>query len=386
MQIKRFITGIPLLFTFIYISAQGNIPTAIIFPRAGDRIIRETIDYIPETDSNEINFWDLRETEIGKQYSTIIFSETEDSLDMIVGTEHNTRYYYYHKEDSLFLGAFENNANEVWYNKPQFLLHSPLTLGNHHDSYFCGSGIYCENMYVLIFGSNKFDIDGYGAIILPSGDTLTHVSRVHVNQQTYTQQYPSITSKKELFRFKDSLTISEDSIMQHLQSDSIINETNIYRWYALGYRYPILEKIEKSLKGAEPYETTCFYYDPEFQKQLTDEENDYIRNWVEENKGNFWGNLQNDNEEQINQDLFLKNISVSAKGNIVQIQYEQTIDATVFAQVCNVMGIVYRQSSKNGSCGEISQIEINCNGLPKGEYVVYLSINGQAISSTVNIE
>ena len=55
------------------------------------------------------------------------------------------------------------------------------------------------------------------------------------------------------------------------------------------------------------------------------------------------------------------------------------------ALVCSVSGIVYRQQSQTGQAGDYSLMPICCDGLHRGQYVLYLNVNGQVTSQTVNL-
>ena len=68
-----------------------------------------------------------------------------------------------------------------------------------------------------------------------------------------------------------------DSIIKRMAGDSARIREDIYRWYAEGYRYPVLEAKTTAYCGKRLMEET-FYCPPEVQEQLVlDEENNMRR-------------------------------------------------------------------------------------------------------------
>ena len=81
----------------------------------------------------------------------------------------------------------------------------------------------------------------------------------------------------------------------------------------------------------------------------------------------------------------MKDLNVSVKNNAITIDYTLLQDATVTALVCSVSGIVYRQQSQRGQAGDYSLMSVRCDGLRRGQYVLYLNVNGQVTSQTINL-
>lgn len=81
----------------------------------------------------------------------------------------------------------------------------------------------------------------------------------------------------------------------------------------------------------------------------------------------------------------IRNVVVSTSGLTLTVSYELTEDATVKAMVCNVAGMVLRQESQSGVAGTNNEMAINCAGLRRGQYVLYLNVNGQVTSMTINL-
>lgn len=78
----------------------------------------------------------------------------------------------------------------------------------------------------------------------------------------------------------DSLTAyNTDSIHQHLLSDTALIRTDICRWYASGYRYPIFETRQRfDSSGEHVLSALAYYFPPSEQVSLrNDPENEQTR-------------------------------------------------------------------------------------------------------------
>lgn len=83
-------------------------------------------------------------------------------------------------------------------------------------------------MAVRISGMSTAECDAEGIIILPDGDTLTNVARIH----------RVCNSVVNMMRKEDDSTRvinATDTTMRRIEER--------YSWYAKGYRYPIVETI-----------------------------------------------------------------------------------------------------------------------------------------------
>ena len=149
---------------------------------------------------------------------------------------------------------------------PSFVLNSMAT------GYFNGYAIYSESVYSRIYGTYECQVDGLGTMLLPSGDTITGVTRVHIQKHTGQQYLKNIEHAKALRLLVDSVNVyTHDSIIQHLAVDSNLVETNIYRWYAQGESYPIYETLDSHVKGNNIGFKVAYYYSPQSWKNKDNE-------------------------------------------------------------------------------------------------------------------
>lgn len=86
-------------------------------------------------------------------------------------------------------------------------------------------------------------------------------------------------------------------------------------------------------------------------------------------------------QETIDKDIF--HYQVHQNGRMVSVDYILDEPATVTSLISDVMGIVYRRSTRNCSAGENSTITLDCTGLRHGHYVLYLNVNGKVYSGNV---
>lgn len=327
--------------------------------------------------------WDFRQLEVSDREYPVCYTEEEAYDGLTVGTAFNTRHYYQTSTDSLLLRGYENNLTKVEYDQPELLLHLPLTYGERQETLFHGTACYCERLFLRLFGTTSVEVDATGSMLLPSGDTLRHVSRVHIQKLKAEQQYPQLTTGQELKAYVDSLIFTGDSIRLRMHDGRQLMQTDTYRWYAAGYRYPILESVAYGPQGAEPLQTVTLYCPPEEQRSLYDEQNEQLRQLLAEADRHAAGG-SNDGDGG-NAPSSMSRYAVGVNGGTVTINYDLTQPATISALVCNTQGMLFLQQSQTSPAGTGYQLTLNCSALRSGEYVVYMNVNGQVTSRKINL-
>ena len=352
-------------------------------PRANDEVKRQQVTYVAANEGAENTVWDFTQLECSGREYPACYAEEDAYEGLIVGTEFNTRHYYQASTDSLLLRGYENNLTKVEYDRPELLLHLPLTYGERQETLFHGTACYCERLFLRLFGTTSVEVDATGSMLLPSGDTLRHVSRVHIQKLKAEQQYPQLTTGQELKAYVDSLTFTGDSIRQRMHDGRQLMQTDTYRWYAAGYRYPILESVAYGPQGAEPLQTVTLYCPPEEQRTLYDEDNELLRQLLAEADRHAAGG-SNDGDGG-NAPSSLSRCAVGVNGGTVTIDYDLTQPATISALVCNTQGMLFLQQSQASEAGTGHQLTLDCHALRHGEYILYLSVNGQVTSQKVSL-
>ena len=357
--------------------------------RVNDEVKKQQVEYAAVDSTGQGMVWDLSEVEFTKWEPTATYTAEDSRKGVVIGTERNTRYYYDSKLEALLLRGFENNLLKVDYDQPEVLLRMPLVYGDRYEGQFHGTSAYCEKVFSRTFGTYRVEVDGTGSMVLPLGDTLRHVSRVHSTKLTSARFFPKVQRERMLKAVVDSIKFPVDSIRLGVVKDTLVVETNTYRWYAAGYRYPVLEVISTGYKGEKPWTTEAFYCAPEDQQQLYDPENEEARKLLADNESNGSGtengNSPDKEDGKKSVDDILQDLNVVVNNNTITVGYTLRQDATVTALVCDISGVVYRQQSQTGQADDHYQMTILCDGLRRGQYVLYMNVNGQVTSQTVSL-
>ena len=242
--------------------------------RSGDELIKQQVDYKDPGRSGDNVIWDFGKLKsVNDEYSlvysspvlqessyyvmgydTIQYKDT-DQNSLIIGTEHNTMYYYQLKGNQLLLLGHENPTNLLHYTQPVVTATYPTNYKQSQTNSYQSEGIYSGKIPFDTKGTITTLADAYGAIILPSGDTLSHVLRIK-----------TVQSISEIIR-------SIDPAM----NDSLEMVVESYKWYSKGYRYPIFETI-RAINTTDTLNTqeyqTAFFFPPQEHLYLdNDKEN-----------------------------------------------------------------------------------------------------------------
>ena len=258
-------------------------------------------------------------------------------------------------------------------------LHTPLIYGEKFEGLFHGRKTYCERIFSRVFGKWSVEVDGTGMMLLPEGDTLRNVSRVHLHQEKMVLSYSAITTDEDLTAYVDSIAVfTADSILNEMQNGIRDEVMDVYRWYATGYRYPVLDVILKRKNGQ--VKTEAYYLSPVSQEELYDAENELIRKQMAE-----MPSLAYSVSDHGAGSSPMSRCDISVSGQTVKIQFDLTELATVTGLVSDVPGLLLRKQSRNYEAGTDYEMELDCQGLRSGTYVLYLNVNGEVTSHLVNL-
>lgn len=354
--------------------------------RADDQVEKQTVAYTAPTEGGQDIVWNFQGLEEQETCYTAGYQEAAGRKGIIVGTEQAALNYYRQTGDSLLLWGYENNLERVDYDRPILLLHTPLQYGEQWNGMFHGTKAYCEKLFSRVFGIYSAVMDATGIMLLPSGDTLRHVSRVHTTEVRAEQLYQQVSTAAGLKALIDSMTpYNADSIRKRMNDGRILVQTDTYRWYAAGYRYPVLETIITGPLGKEPVYTASLYCAPEEQEKQADDDNGRLRELLAQQASADHGSGNNGAKSAAQHDA-MSHCAVAVNGRTVTVTYNLTDDATVTGLVCTVSGMVLRQQSQHSGPGSGYRIELDCSGLRHGEYVLSLNVNGKVTSHTVSLK
>lgn len=254
MNLKLLYLTLSIWVVCAFFKAQGV--SGVHSLQVGDKFVKEEVMFKVFPDSkNDRAIWNISDIESLDNAVSVEYRVDSNAKNGIIGIEHNTRYYYIQEDSKLLLKGYENNQTKVVYDMPLLDVATPMDFNFHKESSFHALCAYSEKVHSDIFGQYFYEVDGIGVLVLPSGDSLSNVSRVHIVK--YSNQ-----------------------CYQDIAKDSNMVETNIYRWYVLGYRYPVYETIESHVKGNSHRFSVAYYFSPQSQELLNDSENEKIRNML----------------------------------------------------------------------------------------------------------
>lgn len=277
-----------LMCTFLYapvLVAEEVLPGTLHTPRPGDEIIKQQVEYKDPGRSGENILWDFGklqaldeeyilfyhnpasdgEDRIGMGRTTLSVEELSDAIP-IVGTEHNTDYYYLLRNDSLLVTGHRNATVDIHYHTPVLSCTYPLGYGKETSGEYKGEGMYCGRIPMFLKGTIHTVADAYGMMVLPDGDTLRQVLRIKSSRNI--RAYVPAAEEEE--------------------ADMLCMQMDTYLWYVKGYRYPIFETIrtfDPANGDATATFSTSFFYPPQQHYYLqTDPENLAVLFGEEDNK------------------------------------------------------------------------------------------------------
>lgn len=324
--------------------------------------------------------WSLEDAELSEGTFNAKYSTETDTMRAV---ERGDRTYYSQDRGSVSIIGSENFMELMNYDMPETWLKFPMQLGDSISGYFNGTGPYCEQLFMRRFGTYLTVADVAGKLVLPEGDTLRHVLRLHTERHVSIRLTPIDTMKCKIPIF------TVDSIVRNMAADSVKMQEDIYRWYADGYRYPVLEASVLSRNGKR-LTADVYYCSPDVQRTLTyDEENEAVRERLaKEDAAARARSLDDDysrRSKNCGNEGFAYNLSLNDGSNLVTIHYDIDHNTKMTALVANTLGYVYRRIDHHCDSGSGLAI-IDCNGLRKGQYILYINVDGEQYAEKVNLK
>lgn len=320
--------------------------------RSGDQIYRQEVEFFDPGEAGQNIVWDLSGVEILEEKESLTFWCDSDSIRYQAFEPFKILKYEF-REDSLLHTGYETSLQQIGYNQPLMLCRYPYTYGDRHVQTFRGNGEYCKRYLLESNGTFESEADATGSIILSTGDTLQHVLRIHtINTSAISQRLPG-------------QTIDTLNLKQRIEEK--------YIWYALGYRYPVFESTSVTiLNNLNPVTCQQKAYSTLFDDQeLEDDE-------INENIRDFLATCSPSETEPCIQ------YEISVEGGTIQIAYTALQDIHIQGIVCDRMGLVYQRQSASNLQGESAVLTFNSN-LRRGIYIIYLNVNGDIHTETIEL-
>lgn len=370
---------ITLFLFFISISTSAQLDLRHNGIRIGDQILKQQIDKVDIGGNGKDIIWDFQNISLINDQYELIYTKPEqigDSLfylgkkqisskeistenDVIVGIEHQTKYYYLQTPDSIILLGHENIAGKAEYIDPMLIQKFPATYGIATKKNYSINGLYSNIESFQTKGSVEQIIDSKGMMIIPEGDTLTSVIRQKTTQII--------------------LNISESQSYDERLAQELIT----YRWYTKGYRYPIFESIEcKEVVTDIVLFSTAFYYPLQEHYYLeSDPENMSILDelWKESES------LPIDNSPDLSKKQTISNLKIypNPVESDLHIEYDLSTESPVIIAITSMSGIVYKTITENNQKAGTNTNVILCSDLPSGIYILKVITNDTIVTEKI---
>ena len=344
----------------------------------GDKIERQQATFKHFDQKGKGAIWDLTDINLSDNASWLtITSNPHDEHGLIINGL-NTRYFCHKNETGTYLDGYENNQSKISYKLTDLIAPPSFVLNSMATGYFNGYAIYSESVYSRIYGTYECQVDGLGTMLLPSGDTITGVTRVHIQKHTGQQYLKNIEHAKALRLLVDSVDVyTHDSIIQHLAVDSNLVETNIYRWYAQGESYPIYETLDSHVKGNNIGFKVAYYYSPQ---SLKDNEYEKSRNISQRESKSYLQWPSPYSRHVFSNGTFIDySVNVTSDGN-VNVAMFCSSRTKIDCNIHTIDGMMVCQQSFKESSKKTYNICLPLSSHSHGIYILNISVNGQQFS------
>lgn len=360
-------------FLSLFLQAQ-SLSTDCNQLRGGDRLMKRMVTACEPGENGVQRVWDFGGLELRDANYELKY--VLQGTDTVIGTEHCTMYYYRTSGDSLFCLGYENPTTFIAYQKPELLLVFPVFQGRVVTDYFDGMGNYCERLEVWLRGKSTVTADASGVLILPGGDTLRKVLRTYTHKCIYQRMIPKVAIQDSLQIDTIPFVLNRDSIEYLLANDSIRLETETWRWYADGYRYPVFETVKSTVYkfgNAHEHFTASFVYLPEEQYYDLpyDTDNQGRRDLASDERK--WEPIDKNDRNERDNAAINYNFRIENDGNIY-FNYRLKQSGEVWLILYDLQGQQLTATQHaNQTVGDYIE-KIPMKSYPKGEYLLRIAV------------
>ena len=284
----------------------------------------------------------------------------KDSTDTVSFIEPGKTSYYHAAVDTLMLLGSESPLEKRAYIGGKISKRFPLEYGDSVSEQFRCEGMYCGNHPFRETGMTSVRVDAVGSVVLAENDTVDNVRRVHtINAYSVCMDL-------------DYAALDTARLTQ------VIEER--YEWFLPESQYPIIEDvISTTYYNMDAIGTTRYAF-CNLPEDLVD---DYITQLDEDAPEDDEPDDSFEEEESATPDII--HYQVETNGGVVNITYDLDADATINTIVASHMGMVYRHREWTQAAGLGYTVQIDCNGLRPGIYILYINVNGKPYSEKVTL-
>ncbi len=346
--------------------------------RSGDELVKQQVEYKDPGREGENVIWNFGKLKSVNDEYTLVYSSPTligDSIyilggdtipqkmvkpnELVIGTEHYTMYYYRQKDNVVEVLGHENPTTFLHYKTPLLVSPLPMNYKDTRQSSYRSEGVYSAKIPFTTKGTVQVKADAYGVIILPSGDTLSHVLRIKTTQ-TIEETIPNVNNQANVF---------------------IHTTVERYKWYSKGYRYPIFETIrtfndQDTLKQTEFQ--TAFFFPPQEHLYLDDDKDNLAV------LDSLWDMEHKDvNNPITNPETALKlsyNFYPNPVVSQLTLEYYLESSTTVNIAIFSMDGKLIKNIVLGKQDRGLHTQYIDCSTFTKGTYVLRIEANSKFIS------
>lgn len=353
MKRYYFISALALIFGISSVHGQVNLSEMDL--GAADSLQKSRIRNFSPGSGGRDRVWDFSGKLRSKGASQVMFMK--DSTGVVSLIEPGKISYYCTTPDMHFLLGSESPLEKRDYAVNKVSKKFPLEYGDSICMPFRCEGMYCGDHPFREVGTTTVKVDADGSIVLAENDTVRNVLRVH-----------TIDSYAVCMGL-DSAALDTARLTQ------VIDER--YEWYLPDSQYPIIENVTSTtFFNMEPIGTTRYAYcnlpEGEAACYVTPDDED-----VTDEQDGF------SEESQPISDII--HYEIETQGKIIHMSYDLDEDATITTIVANHMGTVFKSSQWTQAAGQGYSMQIDCNGLLPGIYILYINVNGKIYSEKVTL-
>ena len=342
-----------------FLTAENNMM------RPEDEIIKQQVDYKNPGRAGANVLWDFSMLNLQNDAYRLFY--TEDRNNRIRGTEHNTRYYYELRGDSLFRTGYENPTTLSVNAQPELLMQFPVHYGDSTFAYYNSNGRYSERLRISAMGTITTKADAHGMMILPNKDTLKNVLRIHTVKKI-AESTERLNQRNRNINVANNVFVSPDSIDFRLTNDTILLEIETYQWFVKGYRYPVFETVKSiTNKGGEitDFFEVAFFYPPQEHHYLEDDLED-----LAETEDNYWDENQENNQE--NEPIFTYNVYPNPVRDVLTLEYYTEKPAIITVSLYNMQRSLVYSNKTVCKQGDVHHMQINMSPFFMGYYMLVI--------------
>lgn len=358
-------------------------------PRQGDNVKLYKIPVM--INLNDTSIIDLSSIKVETDYK-ITYNQFKDSL--LICSQNREVEIFDDFGDSILLISHRKPGLTLNYIIPEISAKYPLVNGENINGIFFAEGTRAMRDYARISGRYTLSADNNNyTLITPEADTISELIHTKYIRYGSTVIDPDFSRSYK----SDSTVILPDSIIWHLENDSITHLIERHCLYARGYRYPILEtRLHKVLYLGNAIDSSFVTLYCSKSSQANDLASDPLNEELrfEDASTSFrnnFGDIANtksrnsfspnndDNIAPLLPEEETCDISHSENSNHININYSVSPDCVVAVTLHNSAGALMWQTSEvaRNSQGEISY---PTHHLVAGEYLVTVFLKNSQYS------